>query len=69
MSGPEVYVLGFPRPRVKERQSRDGTCGHLLVRYSRATVQRMALWSWISLSVFMRATGIPVDASPACSVG
>lgn len=31
MSGPEVYVLGFPWPSVKERQSRDGTCGHLLV--------------------------------------
>lgn len=52
MSGPEVYVLGFPR-------SLGGTCGHLLaVRYSRAAVQRTALWSWISLSV-----------SPACSVG
>lgn len=34
MSGPEVYVLGFPR-------SRGGTCGHLLaVRYSRASVPR-----------------------------
>lgn len=58
ISGPEVYVLGFPWPSLKERQSRDGTCGRILVLLCRG--QLCGVGS--SLSVFLWAMGIPVEA-------